>query len=88
MQQPQDSEEEAAQSIDLLQGQGIFTTVEEFRGAWHEAQNTTAVYYSISVDEASSLVVEEEEVEDEELAVEETIVVEEEELPIEDLSED
>ena len=68
-----------AQSIDLLQGQGIFTTVEEFRGAWHEAQNTTAVYYSISVDEASSLIVEEELAEDEELTGEETIVGEEEE---------
>ena len=54
----------AVQSIDLLQGQGIITTVEEFRGAWHEAKNTTAVYYSISVEEASSLVVEEEQVED------------------------
>ena len=68
-----------AQSIDLLQGQGIFTTVEEFRGAWHEAQNTTAVYYSISVDEASSLIVEEEQAEDEELTGEETITGEEEE---------
>ena len=66
-------------SIDLLQGQGIFTTVEEFRGAWHEAQNTTAVYYSISVDEASSLIVEEEQAEDEELTGEETIAGEEEE---------
>ena len=66
-----------AQSIDLLQGQGIFTTVEEFRGAWHEAQNTTAVYYSISVDEASSLIVEEEQAEDEEMTGEETIAGEE-----------
>ena len=48
-------------------------------GAWHEAQNTTAVFYSVSVDEASSLIVEEEQAEDEELTGEETITVEEEE---------
>lgn len=42
-------------SIDILQGQGIFTTIEAFNSAWQEALNTTALYYSISIEEASTL---------------------------------
>ena len=53
----QPKEQEATvKSIDVLRGQGIFTTIEAFNSAWQEALNTTALYYSISVDKASTLV--------------------------------
>ena len=51
--QPEEQVEET-KSVDILQGRGIFISVESLTEHWGMATNTTELFYSVSVEQVAS----------------------------------